>query len=122
MLTSLLHPERTYTNLFDAYPPFQIDGNFGGCSGIIQMLLLCRKGEIVLLPALPSAWSAGRVKGLCAKGAFEVDLSWKDGKLAGAVLRSKKGGPAKVRCGEKVAVIKTDAGKSYSLTGDLAVK
>jgi alpha-L-fucosidase 2 len=122
MLATLLHPERTYPNMFDAHPPFQIDGNFGGCSGVIQMLLQCREGEIVLLPALPSAWPAGHVKGLCAKGAFEVDLEWKDGKLAGAVLRSKKGSPAKVRYGEKVVEIKTEAGKGYTLGGDLAVK
>ena len=122
MLATLLHPERTYPNLFDAHPPFQIDGNFGGCSGIIQMLLQCREGEIVLLPALPSAWPAGRVKGLCAKGAFEVDLAWKDGKLAEAILRSKKGGTAKVRYGERVVEVKTEAGKGYVLGGELNIK
>jgi alpha-L-fucosidase 2 len=112
----LLDPSRTYPNMFDAHPPFQIDGNFGGAAGIAELLLRCVDGEIVLLPALPSAWSSGSMRGLRARGGFEVDIAWRDGVLESAQLRGTPGGTAKVRLGEAVREIRVAKGAAKTLT------
>jgi alpha-L-fucosidase 2 len=117
ILKFLLSPERTYPNMFDAHPPFQIDGNFGGAAGIAEMLLQSRVGEIELLPALPKAWPNGRVKGLRARGGFEVDITWKDGKLVEAAIRSPNGASTQLRCGPVTRPVKVTKGKTYLWNG-----
>jgi alpha-L-fucosidase 2 len=88
VLARLLHPERSYPNLFDAHPPFQIDGNFGGAAGILEMLVQSQPGRIHLLPALPSAWRKGSVRGLRTTGSIELDLSWAGGQVSAVRLVS----------------------------------
>lgn len=109
----------SYVNLFDAHPPFQIDGNFGGAAGIAEMIIQSHQGYIDILPALPSAIPNGEVKGLKARGGFEVDLSWMDGKLTALEIKSKVGGKCKVKYLNKEIDIDTKAGEGYKLNGDL---
>ena len=99
----------TYPNLFCAHPPFQIDGNFGATAGIAEMLVQSHAGEIHLLPALPQAWHTGKVKGLKARGGFEIDMEWEKGKLTKAVVYSALGGHCRVRTHEKMSVQSTPA-------------
>lgn len=87
----------TYPNLFDAHPPFQIDGNFGCAAGVVEMLMQSHDGFVYLLPALPTLWKEGDVKGIVARGGFEMDLSWKNGKVEKLVVHSRKGGNCRLR-------------------------
>jgi len=122
MLSNQLTPKRTAPNLFCLHPPFQIDGNFGSTSGIVEMLLQSHDGEIHLLPAVPSAWAKGAVKGLRARGGFEVDISWEDGGLVQARVRSLLGNPLRVRYGERTLELPTEPDGAYHFDGELCRK
>lgn len=93
----------TYPNLFDAHPPFQIDGNFGCTAGIVEMLMQSYDGFIYLLPALPDVWKEGEIKGIIARGGFELDIRWKAGKVDRLVVKSHKGGNCRLRCLTKLS-------------------
>jgi alpha-L-fucosidase 2 len=114
-----IHGEGSYPNLFDAHPPFQIDGNFGGAAGIGEMLLQSQAEYIDLLPALPDALPQGEVKGLCARGGFVISLKWENGKLQQVELFSKAGQSCLLRYNDKVVELKTQKGKTYKFDGEL---
>jgi alpha-L-fucosidase 2 len=113
ILKALLGPQRTYPNLFDAHPPFQIDGNFGGAAGILEMIVQSWGGEIRLLPALPAAWPEGEARGVRARGGISVSLAWR----ARQIRRLELAGPAhqvvKLRYGERLDTVTLDANGRY---------
>lgn len=110
----------TYPNLFDAHPPFQIDGNLGATAAVVEMLMQSHQDEILLLPALPTAWPQGAVKGLKARGGFEVDMAWSDGRLNSVAVRAVSGtGVGKLRYGQRQIALKLKPGQTLHLNGDL---
>lgn len=112
VLAMLLSPSRTYPNLFDAHPPFQIDGNFGGTAGITEMLVQDWGGSIFLLPALPQAWPRGRVSGLRVRGAADLGMEWEAGRLRHARLQSRRGGRYRLEHAGSVLELALAAGES----------
>ena len=105
----------TLDNLWDTHAPFQIDGNFGGTAGITEMLMQSHMGFIHLLPALPDAWNEGRIAGICAKGGFEVEIIWQEGKLIEAIVTSKSGSRCDLRYGDATLSFNTKKGTSYRI-------
>lgn len=105
----------TYPNLFDAHPPFQIDGNFGGAAAVAEMLVQSNENEIRLLPALPDAWAEGSVKGICARGGFEIEMTWNDKKPEKVIISSKNGGKTTLIFGDKKQEIVLKKGESIEI-------
>ena len=105
----------TYPNLFDAHPPFQIDGNFGGTAGVCEMLMQSGDGKIELLPACPEAWKDGKVSGLCARGGYEVSFEWKDGKVRDCSIKAKKNGTVTLLYNGQQKTVKLKAGQTQNV-------
>jgi alpha-L-fucosidase 2 len=127
LLKMLLSPAETggagsYINLFDAHPPFQIDGNFGGAAGISEMLMQSHDDQVVLLPALPSTLPDGSIRGICARGGFELEMEWKNSRLVAVGVVSKAGNTCELAYRGKVLRFKTIPGNRYVFDGNLVLK
>ncbi len=127
LLSPAEHPDRkirggSYPNLFDAHPPFQIDGNFGGTSGIIEMLVQSQNGEIHLLPALPDALPKGSIKGVHARGGFILDFSWDNGKISELKIVSTAGGTCTIRQGGNTVQFESEPGNRFYFDSKLEMK
>jgi alpha-L-fucosidase 2 len=109
-----LFEKSTHPNLLDDHPPFQIDGNFGATAGIAEMLLQSQNNYIELLPALPARWQSGYIKGLKARGNYEVEMHWNNGKLVNATVKSITGKPVEVKYGEQKKVIQFKTANAIS--------
>ncbi|HWW71553.1 MAG TPA: glycoside hydrolase family 95 protein, partial [Duganella sp.] len=116
ILQGLLGPERTYPNMFDSHPPFQIDGNFGGAAAILEMLVQSWGGEIHILAALPKAWPEGSLRGVRAKGGVELDLDWADGRMKRLRLRGKPHDKLQVRYRDRLIQVVLDKNGAGTLT------
>lgn len=112
----------SYLNLFDAHPPFQIDGNFGGAAGMAEMIVQSHQGYLDILPALPSAIPNGEIKGLLARGGFELDLTWANERLTSFTIKAKTGGNCVLHYKNLVVLLRTKAGETYKLDGDLKTR
>ncbi len=119
VLKGLTGPKRTYPNMFDAHPPFQIDGNFGGAAGIMEMLLQSWGGEVLLLPALPSAWPSGSVKGIRARGGLRLDLDWRDERLTRLKVSGKPGAAVNLRYRGKLTTVTLDRKGAFEGKGTI---
>ena len=106
----------TYPNLLDAHSPFQIDGNFGGCAGMAEMLVQSSMTDIWLLPALPAQWADGEVKGICARGGFVIDMQWKDGKVKSLNIHARQGGKTTIHLNGISKTLKLKKGETKNIT------
>jgi len=116
VLNLLLSPARSYNNLFDAHPPFQIDGNFGGAAGILEMLVQSSESEIWLLPALPQSWGQGAVRGVRARGGIELDFAWANGQLTSLRVRGNSDRRVRVHAGGQAIAVDIRAGSDIDVT------
>jgi alpha-L-fucosidase 2 len=117
-----LEKSGVYKNLFDAHPPFQIDGNFGGAAGFAEMIVQSHMGYIDIFPALPKDLNEGMIHGLMARGGFELDLSWNHGLLQKLVVYSKAGEECIIHYGSKHIQFKTEKGQKYIFNNDLLIQ
>jgi len=118
ILQGLLGPVRTYPNMFDSHPPFQIDGNFGGAAGILEMIVQSWGGEVHLLPALPTAWREGELRGARVRGGIDIDIRWSEGNVTSVTLRGPHGTPIVLRHGSRTKTVTLGTAGRIALSGN----